>query len=159
MAYGLLYAVMAVGAVLGSLAVGSVFHGIRRTRLMAGGFWAFAVFMALLTVLRSPIAAYPLVLMLGFAYFTAVTALSNVLQRHLTEAVRGRVTALWMMSFGGTVPVGVLLFGALAHRVGLMSVMACSTVVAVLLAVFAGRRIRAVTHSAVPGADTARNEH
>ena len=149
-AYGVLYAAMAVGAVLGSLAVGSVFHAVRRTRLMAGGFWAFAGLMALLTVMQSPVAAYPLVLMLGFAYFTAVTALSNVLQRHLTEAVRGRVTALWMMSFGGTVPIGVLIFGSLANRVGLVPVMVCSAVVALGLALFAGRRIREATHSAVP---------
>ena len=64
--------------------------------------------------------------------------------------VRGRVTALWMMSFGGTVPLGVLLFGSLADRFGLVPVIACSAVVAALLALFAGRRIRsAVTASPV----------
>ena len=148
--YGVLYGAMAVGAVAGSLAVGSVFHRIPRTRLMTGGFAAYGVLMAVLVVNRSPVAAFPLVLMVGFAYFVAVTALSNVLQRHLTEAVRGRVTALWMMSFGGTVPLGVLLFGSLADRFGLVPVIACSAVVAALLALFAGRRIRsAVTASPI----------
>jgi len=37
--------------------------------------------------------------------------LSTVLQEHLPDEQRGRVMALWIMGFGGTVPLGVLLTG------------------------------------------------
>ena len=57
--------------------------------------------------------------MLGFAYFVVITALSTVLQEHLDDAVRGRVMALWIMSFGGTVPVGVAVGGWLISGLGM----------------------------------------
>ena len=47
----------------------------------------------------------------GYAYFVVITSLSTVLQQHVDDAVRGRVMALWIMGFGGTVPVGVLIAG------------------------------------------------
>ena len=50
-------------------------------------------------------------LLLGYAYFVAITALSTLIQSHLVDEERGRVMALWIMGFGGTVPVGVLVGG------------------------------------------------
>ena len=57
--------------------------------------------------------------MLGFAYFLVITSLSTVLQEHLDDAVRGRVMALWVMSFGGTVPIGVALGGWMISGLGM----------------------------------------
>ena len=48
--------------------------------------------------------AYPVALLLGYAYFVAITALSTLIQSHLVDEERGRVMALWIMGFGGTVP-------------------------------------------------------
>jgi hypothetical protein len=56
---------------------------------------------------------------LGFAYFLVITSLSTVMQEHLEDEVRGRVMALWVMSFGGTVPIGVALGGWLISGLGM----------------------------------------
>ena len=53
--------------------------------------------------------------LLGLVYFAVITSLSTVLQQDLDDAVRGKVMALWIMGFGGTVPFGGLA-GGLAHR-------------------------------------------
>ena len=49
-------------------------------------------------------------------YFVVITCLSTVLQQHVAEDVRGRVMALWIMGFGGTVPLGVLAAGPFMTR-------------------------------------------
>ena len=52
----------------------------------------------------------------------------------LDESVRGRVMALWIMGFGGTVPIGLLVGGVIADRTSVTVVLLIGAVVAVLLA-------------------------
>jgi hypothetical protein len=72
--------------------------------------------LAVLAVIDRPGIAYPVVVVLGYAYFAVITCLSTVLQQHLAEGQRGRVMALWIMSFGGTVPLGVLVAGPFSDQ-------------------------------------------
>jgi len=112
--YGLLYACFGLGAAGGALAVGTVFASANRLRLARRGLVAFAVCLATFGLLRSAGPAYPVALLLGGSYFTVTTGMVTALQEHLDDAVRGRVMALWMMGFGGTVPLGLLWFGKVA---------------------------------------------
>lgn len=109
--YGLLYATFGLGAAAGALAVGTIFAGSDRLRLSRGSLAVFAVLLAVFASLRSAGPAYPVVLLLGCAYFTTTTGMVTALQEHLDDGVRGRVMALWMMGFGGMVPVGLIVFG------------------------------------------------
>ena len=47
-----------------------------------------------------------------------ITSLSTVLQQDLDDSVRGKVMALWIMGFGGTVPIGGLLGGLISEQRG-----------------------------------------
>ncbi|HTL83993.1 MAG TPA: MFS transporter [Acidimicrobiia bacterium] len=109
--YGLLYAVFGFGAALGAVSVGTVLARRSKVALIRPGFIAFAVTLAIFGLLRNDVAAFPTVAVLGYVYFLVITCLSTVLQVHLDNAVRGRVMALWIMGFGGTVPLGVLAAG------------------------------------------------
>jgi len=51
------------------------------------------------------------------SFFTP-TAMSTVLQGRLAPNGRGRTMALWFMSFGGTVPIGNMIFGPLVDAHG-----------------------------------------
>jgi hypothetical protein len=53
------------------------------------------------------------------------------------DAVRGRVMALWIMAFGGTVPVGVLVAGPIAQATSITAVLVFGAVAAVALAAYA----------------------
>src|SRR5262249_47335990 len=112
--YGLLYAAFGMGAALGAVSVGTMFARVAKVRLLRPGFVAFAMLLAAFALVRSPGPAYPIALLLGYAYFVVITALSTVLQAYVSDDIRGRVMALWIMGFGGTVPVGVLIGGWLA---------------------------------------------
>ena len=72
--------------------------------------------------------------MLGFVYFMVITSLSISLQQHLEDAIRGRIMALWIMAFGGVVPLGVLAGGFLVGYTSITTVMLVGAAVALLLA-------------------------
>jgi sugar phosphate permease len=66
-----------------------------------------------------------------------VTSLSTVLQENLADHLRGRVMALWIMAFGGTVPIGVLAAGAVATHTSITAVVLFGAAVALVLAWYA----------------------
>jgi MFS family permease len=121
-AYGLLYAAFGLGAAFGAVSVGTMFSRVPKVRLLRPGFIAFAVLLTLFSVLRTAAPAFPVALLLGYAYFVVITAMSTVLQAYVDDSVRGRVMALWIMGFGGTVPVGVLVGGWLASHISITAV-------------------------------------
>ena len=79
-----------------------------------------------------------------------VTSLSTVLQSHLEENVRGRVMALWIMGFGGTVPIGNLIAGPLIELLSVTSVVLAGAVVALGLAAYADLEADAATSEVAP---------
>jgi MFS family permease len=135
--YGLLYATFGLGAVIGALSIGTFLSGRSLERIVRIGLAGFAVSLAVFALVRTPAVAYPVALAVGFCYFATVTSLSTVLQVRLTEAVRGRVMAVWVMAFGGTVAVGALFSGSLVELTSITTLMLCGAVVAVLLIPFA----------------------
>ena len=56
---------------------------------------------------------------LGASALIAVNATNALLQQSVPDAWRGRVIALYSMSFAGTAPIGGVLAGFLAERIGL----------------------------------------
>ena len=101
---------------LGALSIGTVLARRSRARIVRVGMFGYAIVLAVFAVLRSPVSAFPVVAVLGFFYFLMVTALNTTLQERLDDAVRGRVMALWIMGFGGTVPLGVLAAGPFSEH-------------------------------------------
>jgi MFS family permease len=109
--YGLLYACFGLGAALGAVTVGTVLAKRSKVALLRPGFIAFGIVLAVFALLRNDLFAFPVVALLGYVYFVVITCMSTILQQHLHDDVRGRVMALWIMGFGGTVPLGVLVAG------------------------------------------------
>jgi MFS family permease len=135
--YGLLYACFGVGALLGALSIGTVLADRSLERVVRVGLVLFAIFLAIFSLLRTPAVAYPAILLVGLAYFAVITSLSTVLQQRLDDSNRGRVMALWIMGFGGTVPIGNLIAGPLIVATSVTSVVLAGAVVALGLAAYA----------------------
>mgnify|MGYP002400439497 CR=1 FL=1 len=136
-AYGALYACFGVGAVIGALSIGTVFAQASKARLTRIGLVGFAGMLVVFGTLRDATPAYLAILLLGGVYFAVITSLSTVLQQDLEDAVRGKVMALWIMGFGGTVPFGGLLGGWAIEQVGIEPVIVFGALVAVALAAYA----------------------
>ncbi|MCE9623524.1 MAG: MFS transporter [Actinomycetia bacterium] len=116
--YEWLYATWGFGACMGGLAIGTVFVRQDKRRLIRHGFVAFAVTLTAFALARTMWQALIAGAFLGFAYFGTTTSMATVLQTRLSHHERGRVMALWFMAFGGTVPLGNLLFAPLFDTVG-----------------------------------------
>jgi hypothetical protein len=98
---------------------------------------AFAALLAAFGLVREPALAFAVAPLLGYAYFVVITSLSTVLQEHVDDLVRGRVVALWIMGFGGMVPLGVLAGGVLAHVTSITLVLLVGAAFALALAAYA----------------------
>jgi MFS family permease len=151
--YGVLYACFGVGALMGALSIGTVLAGRSLERVVRVGLVAFAAFLAVFSLLRSPGPAYPSILLVGLAYFAVITSLSTVLQQRLDDANRGRVMALWIMGFGGTVPIGNLIAGPLIEATSVTTVVLAGAAIAVALAAYADLAPARVTDREVAPAD------
>ncbi len=116
--YEWLYATWGLGACIGGLAIGTVFVRWDKRKLIRRGFFAFAITLAAFALARTMLQALIAGALLGFAYFGTTTSMSTVLQTRIADGERGRVMALWFMSFGGTVPLGTLLFTPVYDAVG-----------------------------------------
>jgi MFS family permease len=106
--YLILFAVWGCGAALGALSIGTVLVKRDQRKLVSGFLVVFAVALGVWSFVSSPVVAFPVAFVLGFAYFGSTTAMSSVLQSHLDQRRRAPVMALWFMAFGGTVPFGAM---------------------------------------------------
>jgi predicted MFS family arabinose efflux permease len=139
-AYGVLYAVFGVGALAGALSIGTVFANRPLERVLRWSMAGFAVLLAAYGLVRLPALAYPIGLVLGFFYFAVVTSLSTILQHRLDDRVRGRVLAVWMMAFGGTVPIGGLVGGWVVENTTVTVIVLVGAAMAAFLVWFADLR-------------------
>ncbi len=138
--YGILYACFATGALAGAISIGTVFARTSKPLLVRVCLVGYSMALFGFALERPPTPAYVNVAVVGAFYFAFITALNTTLQARLDERVRGRVMALWMMGFGGTVGIGNLLIGPVVAAVGITAVLLFGAVVALFLAWYADVR-------------------
>ena len=114
--YGFLTAAMGAGAVAGGLVVAWLGRtGLLPFTVAAAGFGAAILIAALVPSLPGELAALAVV---GF-FSTAFMATGNTtLQLTADPQFRGRVMALWSVTFTGSTPIGAPIIGAVAGRLG-----------------------------------------
>lgn len=133
--YGLLYATFGFGALVGAASVGTVLAGVPQPKIVRVTLACFSVSLALLATVSSATVAYPVFFAVGLFYFTMPVALSTFLQHHLADEVRGRVMALWTLSFGGVISISNSIMGYLVDQTSVSTVVYVGVVVSAVLAV------------------------
>jgi predicted MFS family arabinose efflux permease len=141
-AYGVLYACFGTGALVGAISIGTVFSRTSKAMIVRVSLLCYAVALTVFALLRTALPAFFAVAVVGAFYFAFITALNTALQTQLSDAVRGRVMALWIMGFGGTVALGNLIIGPVVSTVGITAVLIFGAGVALLLAWYADVRVR-----------------
>jgi MFS family permease len=114
--FGVLSAVMSVGAIAGAIAAG----GVKRpsSRLVAHASVVFGIAVAVCAVAPSLTIEYIVIVPMGAAAYAFVTLAMSAVQIGSDPDVRGRVMALWAVAFAGTTPIGGPAIGAIAQHLG-----------------------------------------
>ncbi len=134
LSYAWAYAAFGAGAFVGALSAGSVLLRISRSTVVRSSLACFAVALAALASLGSATPVFPAIFFVGLFYFTMPTALSTFLQEHLGDEIRGRVMALWIISFGGILSITNLFSGRIADATSVSAVMYGGSIAALILA-------------------------
>ncbi len=140
-----LAAVTGIGSMLGALttAFRDSVPTLRTTSMLVAGFGASV---AIFGTLKSWPIALAMSVVVGLFYFSGMTTLSTLLQYLAHDSMRGRISSLMVIGWGGLVPVGGLWQGAFAgvHGVRLTLIIAGSVtaVYALGMAVLRGGRVR-----------------
>jgi predicted MFS family arabinose efflux permease len=80
--------------------------------------------------------------MFGASFVTVIAIEHSAIQALSDDHIRGRVTSLWLMSFGAGLPLGTILMGVIADVVGVRAVLvAAGALVALALAALVARRL------------------
>jgi MFS family permease len=141
-AYGLLLGSFGVGAVAIAFVIGSLDERVLPSRLLAAGLALTAASVVGLGL--APGLAFGVLFMVAFgaSYVTVVAIDHSTIQALSDDHIRGRITSLWLMTFGTGFPLGTILMGVIADVVGVRAVLVVAgALVALVLAGFAARRL------------------
>jgi MFS family permease len=118
LAFGLLSAAQGIGAILGAPLIAGPGTALRRSRLVATSMVVYGA--ALIVFALSPTYVLALLPMLvaGACYLALASSLNTSIQLQVSDAVKGRILALYVMGLTISVPIGNLVQGYLAEHLG-----------------------------------------
>jgi MFS family permease len=79
--------------------------------------------------------SYVFLFSLGFAVVTSVAVVNTLLQKLVTDQMRGRVMSMFILSFMGTMPIGNIIAGAASQRFGVAHTLATGGLIIALFAI------------------------
>jgi MFS family permease len=126
---GLLTAALGIGALAASLFLAARRSVLGLKRLIAWTTAAFGLGMIVLSFSHLLWFSVLTLLVTGFAMIAQMAASNTILQTIVDEDKRGRLMSFYTLAFVGTAPIGSLLSGFLANRIGTMpTIMFCGLV-------------------------------
>jgi MFS family permease len=141
---GLLMGASGVGALAGALSLAAR-NGLRGLgRWVAFSSAGFGASVILFSMSRSFWLSAALLLPVGFSMMIEMASSNTLIQAMVPDALRGRVMAVYSMMFMGMAPIGALLAGALAQRLGAPNTVALGGAVCILGSLVFGLRLPAL---------------
>lgn len=122
------------GAFFGALLVAYLGDYRRKGWLVLGGSISFGIFLANFAV--SPRLGLSLTFLfgVGFSLVVCVSTINTLLQKLVTDEMRGRVMSMFILSFLGTMPIGNIIAGSLSSHFGPQHTLAAGGLIIALVA-------------------------
>lgn len=156
-AYGVLLGALGIGAIVAAFTLGVTDHRVRPSASLAVGLGLTSLGLACLAAAPTYALAMVAMAIFGAAYVTVVAINHGAIQRLSDHAHRGRVTSVWLMTFGGCFPLGVITMGAAADRFGARRVLAIdAAIMACVLAYTTARHLLPRIDGATPNSSPTR---
>jgi MFS family permease len=115
---GILMAASGAGALTGALYLASRESVVGLGRVIMYATLLFGGSLIAFSLARSVPVACLLLALVGAGFMMQLAATNTLLQTLVEEGLRGRVMSFYTMAFFGTVPIGSLIGGAVAERIG-----------------------------------------
>ncbi|MGE0879342.1 MAG: MFS transporter [Acidimicrobiia bacterium] len=127
--YGLLVTAYGLGSLLALVVLTAIGDVLARSHQAVAGFVISLVGFGLLAVAHGYGMGVLGFFVAGVGFLTVGNALQLAMQVRVSEQYRGRVGGIYLITFQGTLPLGVLALGALSDRVGLREMLVVSSIV------------------------------
>jgi MFS family permease len=129
------------GALFGALFLAYLGDFKHKGWFVLGGDIGFAICLMAFSLSTDVNLAVVFLFALGFAIVCSVAVTNTLLQKLVTDEMRGRVMSMFMLSFIGAMPIGNLIAGSASHRFGVPHTLAAGgAIIAVFVAVITLRR-------------------
>jgi MFS family permease len=122
------------GALFGALFLAYLGDFRHKGWFVLGGDIGFAICLIVFSLSRNLTLSLIFLFLLGFAIVSSIAVTNTLLQKLVTDEMRGRVMSMFMLSFIGAMPIGNLIAGAASHRFGVPHTLAAG---GLIIAVFA----------------------
>ena len=131
------------GALFGALFLAYLGDFRRKGWFVLGGDLAFAVCLICFSLSTNLKVSLFFLFALGFGIVCSVAVTNTLLQKLVTDEMRGRVMSMFMLSFIGAMPIGNLIAGAASHRFGVQKTLAAGgLIIAIFVSIVAVRSPR-----------------
>jgi MFS family permease len=114
----LLMGMAGAGALFGALFLAYLGDFRHKGWFVLGGDLGFALCLIGFSLATNVVVSVVFLFALGFAIVCSVAVTNTLLQKLVTDEMRGRVMSMFMLSFIGAMPIGNLIAGAASHRFG-----------------------------------------
>jgi predicted MFS family arabinose efflux permease len=133
------------GALFGALLVAYLGDFRRKGWAVLGGFMASSFCVTGFALSTNLMTSLGFLFGIGFAIVVSVATTNTLLQKLVTNEMRGRVMSMFMLSFMGTMPIGNIVAGTVSHRIGVPHTLAAGGIVVTLattIVAITNRRLR-----------------
>jgi MFS family permease len=131
----LLMGMAGAGALFGALFLAYLGEFRRKGWFVLGGDLGFAICLIGFSLATNVVVSVIFLFALGFAIVCSVAVTNTLLQKLVTDEMRGRVMSMFMLSFIGAMPIGNLIAGAASHRFGAPDTLAAGGVIIAMFVV------------------------
>lgn len=115
---GWLQSARGVGSLIAALMIASLGHFRFKGRLLTAGMLVFPLSLIFFAAISALLPSLLVLVVVGWGFMVLFNMANILVQTHVEDEFRGRVMALYSLTFLGLTPVGALLSGAAADVVG-----------------------------------------
>ena len=121
------------GALFGALLVAYLGDFRKKGWFVLGGGFLFGLCVTLFALSTNLVVSLVFLFGLGFAIVVSVAITNTLLQKLVTDQMRGRVMSMFILSFMGTMPIGNIIAGSASHRFGAPHTLAAGGIVVTIV--------------------------
>ncbi|MBK7105206.1 MAG: MFS transporter [Ignavibacteriae bacterium] len=138
---GFLFGAIGIGAFIGAIYLASRKTVLGLGKIIVIATTVFSLGLIFFSQSRALYFSIPLMIFIGWGMMTQMASSNTLLQTIVDEDKRGRIMSLYVMSFMGTAPLGSLLAGTLAGKIGASNAVLLMGVISLITAFWFSKKL------------------